>query len=253
MASSASEDYRPLIGLTTYLEPSRHGIWEVVSTLLPAAYAQGVSRAGGRPVLVPPLEGWSAAEVGDLDALVLTGGSDVGPETYGQVALDTTAPPQAGRDAAELELIAAARSAGLPLLGICRGLQMLNVAAGGTLHQHLPDAVGHSGHQISPAVFSDTSVAFDRDSVLGSLLGDQTTVRCYHHQAVDELGAGLRVSARAPDGTIEGVERAAGGGSFVLGVQWHPEENLDDLRLFRALIRTAREWRLSGGPEGRER
>ncbi len=237
-------DERPLIGLTSYLEPSRHGVWDVVSALLPAVYPEAVTRAGGRPVLLPPLGGWTAAEVADLDGLILTGGSDVDPARYGEQPHPRTAPPHPRRDAAEIELIASARSAGVPILGICRGLQVLNVAFGGSLHQHLPDVVGHARHQVSPAVFHDTTVSIAPDSDLADVLGDRADVRCYHHQAVARVGIGLRVVATAPDGVVEAIEAvpdssAESVAGWVLAVQWHPEENLNDLRLFGALVGAA--------------
>ena len=245
MASNASDTHRPLIGLTTYLEPSRHGVWDVVSALLPAVYVDGVRAAGGRPVLLPPCEpggtGWSDAELADLDGLVLTGGGDVDPARYGQVPLSTTGTPHPVRDEHEISLVRSALRLGLPVLGICRGAQVLNVALGGTLHQHLPDVLAGRRHQGEPAEFTTTRVRTEPGSRVRDLLGDETTVHCYHHQAVDRLADGLRVAARAGDGTVEAVEGADPGAGFLLGVQWHPEEDTGDRRLFAAVVAAARD------------
>ncbi|TCM46655.1 peptidase C26-like protein [Kribbella sp. VKM Ac-2568] len=143
-----------------------------------------------------------------------------------------------GRDEHEAILIRSALDQDLPLLAICRGLQMLNVTLGGTLQQHLPDAVAHDEHRPSPAVFGQTDVKIEPDSLTSKLFGERTTVHCYHHQAVDVVAPDLRVTARAADGTVEAAEVA--GHDFALGVQWHPEENPDDLRLFTALVAAAR-------------
>jgi putative glutamine amidotransferase len=134
-------------------------------------------------------------------------------------------------------LVAAALRRGLPLLGICRGPQVINVALGGTLHQHLPDVVGHSGHRVADATFAAHPAAITEGSRLGRLLGESVQTRCYHHQAIDQLGRGLIASANA-DGVIEGIEMT--GDDFVVGVQWHPEETLEDLRLFAGFIDAAR-------------
>ncbi|WP_345712786.1 gamma-glutamyl-gamma-aminobutyrate hydrolase family protein, partial [Kineococcus glutinatus] len=247
MVSSASETgapRRPLVGLTTYLERSRHGVWDVDAALLPAVYVDGVRAAGGRPVLLPPTgpgePEWSDDELADLDALVLTGGADVDPARYGAVALPTTQAPHPARDHTETSLLHAALRLGRPVLGICRGAQVLNVALGGTLHQHLPDVLGGSGHQGSPAVFATTTARLVPGTRLHGLLGEQVRVRCYHHQAVDRLAPGLRVAACAADGTVEAVEAADPARGFLLGVQWHPEEDATDLRLFEAVVAAAR-------------
>lgn len=127
---------------------------------------------------------------------------------------------------------------GIPVLGVCRGAQVLNTALGGTLHQHLPDVIGHTHHQKGDAVFGTSDVRTVSGTRLASLIGESSDAQCYHHQAIDRLGEGLVVSARDTDGVIEAVE--VPGEAFVLGVQWHPEERLDDLRLFRAVVEAAR-------------
>ncbi|GAB7189972.1 gamma-glutamyl-gamma-aminobutyrate hydrolase family protein [Kineococcus sp. NUM-3379] len=260
MASSASEPgagaggpgcgapppgRRPLVGLTTYLEPSTHGVWHVLSALLPAVYVDGVTEAGGRPVLLPPCgphaPPWSAQELADLDALVLTGGADVDPALYGQRPLPTTGTPQPARDGTEVALLRAALGSGLPVLGICRGAQVLNVALGGTLHQHLPDVLTGAAHQGPPGEFTTTAVRTEPGTRVHRLLGAQARVHCYHHQAVDRLADGLRVAARAADGTVEAFEAADPARGFCLGVQWHPEQDAADRRLFTAVVDAARE------------
>ncbi len=160
-----------------------------------------------------------------------------------QQAYDATPHPQTvdtrpGRDEHEMILIRAALAADLPLLAICRGLQVLNVALGGTLHQHLPDLITSDEHRPSPAVFGRTEVKLEPDSLTARLLGDRSSVHCYHHQALDAVAPTLTVTARATDGTVEAAE--VDGHDFALGVQWHPEENPEDLRLFTALIDASR-------------
>ena len=171
-----------------------------------------------------------------LDALVLVGGGDISPARYGQDSHPATAGVDAGRDRSELALLGAALDADLPVLAICRGMQLLDVHLGGTLHQHVPDVVGHDGHQPATGCFSDTAVSTEPGSLVAKVLGDATTVRCSHHQAVDRLGEGLVVTARSGDGLAEALELPAR--RFVVGVQWHPEED-DDLRLFEALVGAA--------------
>lgn len=229
-----------MIGLTTYRQQARSGVWDVAASFLPAGYLEGVTRAGGIAVLLPPqpVDDDAAEQViGRLDGLILTGGKDVNPAAYGHQPHPATEEPAYERDAWEFAVLGAALRRGVPVLGICRGPQVINVALGGTLHQHLPDVVGHSGHRVAEATFASHTARIEAGSRLGRLLGDTVATRCYHHQAIDQLGAGLIASARC-DGVIEGIESV--GADFVVGVQWHPEENLDDLRLFTALVDAAR-------------
>ncbi|MFI6939869.1 gamma-glutamyl-gamma-aminobutyrate hydrolase family protein [Streptomyces sp. NPDC050418] len=220
---------RPLIGVSTYLESkARWGVWELDAALLPVGYPRLVQDAGGIAVMLPPDDPAQAASVvSRLDGVVIAGGPDVEPVRYGAEVHPRTGPPARERDAWELALIQAALASGTPLLGICRGMQLLNVALGGTLVQHLDGHTGGTGsfgaHPVEPVP----------DTLLASLVPDKDTVPTYHHQAVDRLGEGLLVSARAEDGTVEAVERPGPG--WVLGVQWHPEMGTD-LRVMRGLI-----------------
>ncbi|MGW6278219.1 gamma-glutamyl-gamma-aminobutyrate hydrolase family protein [Kribbella sp. NPDC055071] len=232
----ASKGYKPRIGITTYLEPTVWGIWERDAALLPRVYLEAVAAAGGVPLLLPPV-GTDPTVLEVLDGLIVAGGCDVDPSSYGAEPHPETVDTRPGRDAHEQVLIRAALDRDLPLLAICRGLQMLNVTLGGTLHQHLPEVVAHDEHRPSPAVFGRTDVKVEPDTLTARLLGDRSSVHCYHHQAIDVVAPGLTVTARAGDGTVEAVE--VDGHDFALGVQWHPEENPEDLRLFTALTRSA--------------
>ncbi|MCX2930556.1 gamma-glutamyl-gamma-aminobutyrate hydrolase family protein [Mycobacterium sp. CVI_P3] len=232
---------RPIIGLTTYLQQAQTGVWDVHASFLPGIYLEGVTLAGGIATLLPPqpVDADIASRVLDgLDGLIVTGGKDVDPAAYGHDPHPTTDEPARDRDAWEFALIAAALRRHLPVLGICRGAQVLNVALGGTLHQHLPDLLGHTRHQQGNAVFTTSKISTMAGSLLASLIGPNTNAQCYHHQAIDRLGDGLLVSALDDEGVIEAVEMP--GRDFVLAVQWHPEETLDDLRLFAGLVEAAR-------------
>jgi putative glutamine amidotransferase len=240
VALSGSDDARPVVGMTTYLEQAQTGIWDVRASFLPHIYFEGVTLAGGIAVLLPPqpVDDHIANRVLDgLDGLVITGGKDVDPARYGQAPHPKTDEPRHDRDEWEFALLAGALKRRLPVLGICRGAQVLNVALGGTLHQHLPDVVGHSRHQPGNAVFSTSRVQIAPGSRLATLIGQYSDEQCYHHQAIAELGKGLIASARDSDGVIEAVELP--GDTFVLAVQWHPEERLSDLRLFAAVVEAA--------------
>jgi putative glutamine amidotransferase len=230
---------KPLIGISTYLEPSaRWGVWDLPAALLPAGYHRLVQRAGGAAVLLPPDDPAEAGPVvARIDGLVIAGGPDIEPVRYGAEPHPRTGPAYRERDAWELALIEAALASGTPLLGICRGMQLLNVALGGTLVQHLPEAVGHDGHVGPTGVFGQHEVKPVPGTRLGEVLPEAASVPTYHHQAVDRLGRGLLASAHAEDGTPEAVEVADGDG-FVLGVQWHPEAG-EDVRVMRALVSAA--------------
>ena len=239
MSVSSGAVAPPVIGLTTYRQQARSGVWDVPASFLPAVYLEGVTRTGGIAVLLPPqpVDGAIAEQViGRLDGLILTGGKDVDPAAYGQQPHPATEEPASDRDEWEFALLRAAIDRRVPVLGICRGPQVINVALGGTLHQHLPDVLGHSGHRVADATFASHTAQIAAGSRLNRLLGESIQTRCYHHQAIDQVASGLVASARC-DGIIEGLESA--GEDFVVGVQWHPEENLEDLRLFAALVQAA--------------
>jgi putative glutamine amidotransferase len=240
---------KPVIGLTTYRQQAQTGVWDVEASFLPAVYVDAVTRSGGIAVLLPPqpVDADIAADVVDgLDGLIVTGGPDVDPARYGQAAHPATDVPKPYRDAWEAALLDAAIEAGVPFLGICRGLQVLNVQRGGSLVQHLPDVIGSDRYNKGGGVFATNEVAIDADSELADLLDDEASlaVKSYHHQAVDRVGDGLRVTARSDDGTVQAVELE--GVPFGIAVQWHPEEDAaDDARLFEGLVDAARAYRLA--------
>lgn len=238
---------RPVIGVCANLVRAKWAIWERQATLIMHSYIELMAAAGCVPVVLPALPEAGAA-AGRLDGLLLPGGTDLDPALYGARGHPATQHPSPGRDGAEIALASAAISIGLPVLGICRGLQVLNTVRGGTLHQHLPDITGHDGHEPGPGVFGARPVRLERGSRIAAILGTGTaTVPCHHHQAIDRVGDGLVVTARSDDGIIEAVELA--GHPFAVAVQWHAEEDGGGAeRLFGALIDAARTRRLSGEP-----
>ncbi|MFF9120852.1 gamma-glutamyl-gamma-aminobutyrate hydrolase family protein [Streptomyces massasporeus] len=221
-----------MIGVSTYLESgARWGVWELEAALLPVGYPRLVQRAGGLAAMLPPDDTRYAAEaVARLDGLVIAGGPDVEPVRYGAEREPRTGPPAPERDAWELALIDAALAARVPLLGICRGMQLLNVALGGTLVQHI------DGHAEVVGVFGGHAVKPVPGSLYAGVVPEETFVPTYHHQAVDRLGEGLVPTAYAADGTVEAVELPSA--DWVLGVQWHPEMG-EDVRVMRALVEAA--------------
>ena len=244
MASNASES-RPIIGLTSYRQRAQTGVWDVQASFLPAVYIDAVTRAGGIAVLLPPQEPVdaeiAAETLASLDGLIVTGGGDVAPERYGAERHEKTDPLNAMRDAWEDALLTAAIEREVPFLGICRGLQVLNVNRGGTLLQHLPEVVGDDRYNKGGGNFSVNRAEVSGGRI-GDLLDDELDVKSYHHQAVDELGDGLSVSARTGDGTVYAIELPDH--PFGVAVQWHPEEDAaEDARLFAGLVDAAREHR----------
>ncbi|MDX3189406.1 gamma-glutamyl-gamma-aminobutyrate hydrolase family protein [Streptomyces sp. MN03-5084-2B] len=236
MASNGSDD-RPVIGLTSYLEPAKFLVWDTEAVLLHRVYVDCVVAAGGIPVLLPPVSDAYDRLVSTVDGLVLTGGADVEPARYGHEPHPATyVRPE--RDAFEFGLFEAARKAGKPVLGVCRGLQVMSVALGGTLVQHLPETKETTEHQPAPATFGRGTVTLAGGSHAAAILGPETKTLCYHHQAIDRLGIGMEAVGWAADGTIEAAEIP---GEFTLGVQWHPEQDSDDVRLFQALVDASKE------------
>jgi putative glutamine amidotransferase len=234
---------RPVIGITSYVEDASWGAWTLPAALVPFGYVRSVERAGGRPLLVPPaLEGVEET-LEALDGLVFSGGSDIDPGVYGAESHEQTNGVRPLRDRAELALLEAAIARDMPVLAICRGLEVLNVVRGGDLEQHLPDRVGHEAHREVLGVFSEHGVDLKATSRVGTLLGDRAAVKSHHHQGVRRLGEGLVETAWAEDGTVEGLEDPAR--RFLVGVLWHPEEGEDD-PLFRALVEEAKAYRGDG-------
>ena len=237
---------RPLIGITTYEQPARWGVWDLPAALIPAAYVEAVRRAGGRPVLVPPSEDGVEETLDVLDGIIFSGGADVDPSIYGAEPHPETDSPQAHRDAGELALLRAALERDLPTLAICRGFQLLNVVRGGDLIQHLPEEVGHQAHKEVPGEFSEHPVEVKEGTRLASVIGARSDVTSHHHQAVGRIGKGLVETAWAADGTLEGLEDPSR--RFTVGVQWHPEAG-EDVALFEALVAEARAYRAERRPE----
>jgi putative glutamine amidotransferase len=240
---------RPLIGITTYVTPARWGYWDLEAALIPSMYVEAVEHAGGRPLLVPPTSEGLDETLDALHGIVFSGGSDIDPETYGEEAHPETFGVHPERDEAELALMTGALERDMPVLGICRGSQVLNVARGGDLHQHLPEVVGHEEHKHDPpGRFADHDVSIEPETRLAGIFGARTTeVKSHHHQGVRELGDGLVVAALAEDGTVEAIEDPRK--RFALGVLWHAEAG-EDLGLFEALVGEAADY-LAGASRSR--
>lgn len=208
---------------------------------IPSFYIDAVELSGGVAVLVPPqkLDRESAHTIlRGLDGLIVTGGRDVDPARYGQSSAPLTDKPDTERDQTEIILLESAIEINLPFLGICRGAQLLNVVRGGSLFQHLPDVVNTDKYQISKGVFNPVRVKVSKESRLGQIVGEEVAnAMMYHHQAVDAVGDGLIVTAVSEDGVVEALEYAEN--KFGVAVQWHPEQDLDDLRIFKAFIQSS--------------
>jgi gamma-glutamyl-gamma-aminobutyrate hydrolase PuuD len=231
---------RPVVGITTYMVPARFGTWDLESALVPAAYVRAVEAAGGRALLVPPSNDGVDETLDAVDGLVFSGGSDLDPELYGQEAHEETTGVMPDRDRAELTLLERALKRDMPVLAICRGSQVLNVALGGDLVQHLPEVVGDEKHKHTPGVFADHDVDLRPGSRVQRILGDRAPVKSHHHQGFGKLGEGLAEAAWAEDGTVEALEDPSR--RFALGVLWHPEAG-EDFALFQALVDEARTYR----------
>lgn len=239
MVSSGSEQ-APLIGVTTYLERAQQGVWDVRAAFLPEQYLSGVTDSGGIALLLPPQDPDAAdAAIAGMDGLILSGGADVAPELYGEERHPLTDPARVDRDAWELALFRAAERRRIPVLAICRGLQLVNVARGGTLQQHLPESLGTERYRRGGGVFAENHVEVTEGTALAEVLGvGEARVHSYHHQGIDRLGEGLVAAARSDDGLVQAfVDTSAG---HVVGIQWHPEENAEDRRLFTDLVSQAR-------------
>src|SRR6266702_112067 len=236
----------PVIGITTYEDQASWRGWSARAAMLPYVYVDAVRRSGGRAILLPPGgdDDEASATVASLDGLVVTGGPDIEPVRYGAARHPQTQVPVTARDNWDLSVTSHALRQGVPLLAICRGMQVLNVCRGGTLHQHIPDRHGHERHDGPPNGFGLHQVRISPDSTLATILtgGEVFEVPTKHHQSVDLLGDGLKAVAWEEDGTVEAVEAGpselGGFSGFVLGVQWHPEQGSDP-RLFTALVRAA--------------
>lgn len=232
----------PAIGICAAVERARWSHWDDEVALVPHGYVDAVQAVGGLPLILAPDD--EVAEhpeelLARLDGLILTGGADIDPASYGAAADPHTGATRPERDRFELALAYGAMERGLPLLGICRGGQMVNVACGGTLIQHLPDIVGDDRHLETPGAFSEHEVELEPDSLAARAAGaPRIAVRSHHHQAVAEIGEGLRATGHAlPDATVEAIEHTDH--DFTLGVLWHPEAD-ERSKIVAALVRAAK-------------
>lgn len=233
---------KPVVGITSYAEERvRWGVWEEAAALVPLAYVRAIERAGGRPLVVPPSEDAIEETLGVLDGILFSGGSDLDPGLYGAEPHDETTEVREDRDRAEMALLTAALARDMPVLAVCRGSQVLNVALGGDLDQHLPDRLGGSDvHRPVKGEWADHEVRLEPESRVGGLLGERTPVKSHHHQGFGKIGDGLRETGWADDGTIEALEDPSR--RFTVGVLWHPEEG-EDMALFEGLVEEARRYR----------
>jgi putative glutamine amidotransferase len=228
---------RPIIGITGELEAARWGNWIREAVVSPVSYTRAVERAGGTPVILPPVPAGSVPVlIAGLDGLVLTGGRDIDPSLYDEAPHEQTDVPDHRRDRFELILTRAAIEADLPFLAIGRGMHILNVARGGTLTQHLPDRLGSESHKPDPVKMTIHDVEISAASNLGRLLGNTAQVPASHHQAVNRIGDGLLTVAWTADQVVEAIE--VQGHRWGVGVQWSPEDG-DDFRLFETLVSVA--------------
>jgi putative glutamine amidotransferase len=233
---------RPLIGVCAAVEKASFGVWkDEPATLLPLSYARAIHGAGGMIALLPPDR--RATEDPDemldrIDALVLGGGADIDAESQGVEAHPETIGTNPDRDRFEIALAQKALERGIPLLGVCRGMQILNLACGGTLNQHLPERLGHDRHRPVPGVWAEHDVRIEPGSLAATAAGTELlTVKSHHHQGVDSIPDPLSPSAWATDDeSVEAIESEDG--EFVLGVLWHPEEDLED-RVIPSLVERA--------------
>ena len=239
-ASRLAPVERPVIGITCDFELARWGVWARRAALVAASYVDVVVRAGGRPVLVPPMVDGAAETVAALDGLVFSGGADIDAERYGRKQHPTTWRTRPDRDAGEFALLAEAEQQDLPVLGICRGVELICVSRGAVLEQHLPDRDPATGvetvHEGAPGEYVRHDIITVEGSLLASIIGRARAVSSFHHQAPVRPGRGLVAAAHAPDGTLEAIEDPAR--DFYLGVLWHPEFD-GQVELFEALVGAA--------------
>ena len=231
---------RPVIGITCFMRDTvvstAFGDWERHAAVLPSAYISMVDKAGGTPLIIPPA-GDMTQILDGIDGLLVSGGPDISPSSYNEEPGAMTKEFFPEQDEAEMGLIQGALDRDMPILGVCRGMQILCVAHGGSMHQHLDETPGHEGHGAFDGGTSDHGVNIVEGSLLHSLMGSSLTVNSAHHQGVSDPGS-LSISAIAEhDGLIEAVEREDK--QFCLGVQWHPER-IDHDVLFTKLVETAR-------------
>ena len=234
---------RPLIGVCAAVEQASFGVWTLEpAVLLPLTYADSIERAGGMPALLPPDP--ASTESPDallerIDALVLGGGADIDPAIQGVEPHPETVGTNPARDRFEMALGIRAMERGIPLLGVCRGMQILNVARGGTLHQHLPERLGHNRHRPTPGEWAEHEVRLAPGSLAARASGaERLTTKSHHHQGIEEVGRGFEETGWATDDdTVEAIESPDG--RFALGVLWHPEEDPED-RVMAALVEQAR-------------
>jgi putative glutamine amidotransferase len=243
-SSEARRGARPVIGITSYAEDARWGVWAEPAALIPLAYVQAVEKAGGRPLVVPPSDEGLEETLDALHGLLLSGGSDIDPEVYGAEPHPETNGVMQDRDRAEIALLRAALDRDMPVLAICRGSQVLNVARGGDLVQHLPEVVGDHKHKHTPGVYADHDVDLKPGTRLQKALGDRAPVKSHHHQGYGRIGDGLVEAAWAEDGTVEALEDPQR--RFALAVLWHPEAG-EDFALFEELVAEARRYAEENG------
>jgi len=237
MAAHGGGIARPLIGITGYLEPARWSDFVREAVISPVPYSRSVERVGGIPVILPPVPIDSVPRlVAGLDGILIACGPDLDPRLYGAPRHEETTQPDRRRDTFDLALVRAAVDAERPFLAVCRGMHVLNVVRGGSLIQHLPDAVGHHRHAPDPIKMSVHDVQVSASSRLGRVLGPHAAVTTRHHQGVQRLGTGLLPVAWADDQIVEAVELQ--GHPFGIGVQWHPEED-EDPRLIQEFVAAA--------------
>jgi putative glutamine amidotransferase len=240
---------RPVIGICAAIESARWAAWEVLVNLSPRAYSLAVQRAGGLALILPPddVVAESPDELLDMiDGLILAGGSDIDPGSYGAQPHPETRGTRPERDRFEIALGTRALERDMPVLGICRGMQMLNVIQGGTLNQHVRDLVHNDLHRHTPGAFSDHGVRLDPGSLAAAVVGaERTEVKSAHHQGVDELGEGVVASGYSEDGLVEAIELPDR--DFAVGVLWHPEED-ERSRVVGSLVEEARTRGRAGAP-----